>query len=401
MEYAENKIMTVNDNRFQNLCSAVAALEDPAKKATLVDEFIASLDETNYPILENDTTAVVLYRQSDRSVSVISDITDMAEAVPMEQVPGTDLYYTRIHARADARIEYFFITDDRQIPFADPLNGYRVNYGVWISSELAMPAYVRDPLFEPFMTGKPGSFDRVVGHVLNSSVMGYSRIIHVYLPSGYGEENSRYPVIYFQDGSDYIEFAYVPHVLDQLIGQKRIRPVIAVFVTPPNRHQPEMPNRMTEYGMNNDYVAFFTDELVSFIDSEYRTISDPAERLVVGDSYGGLISLYIALCRPEIFGAAYSQSGYVSFQNDKLISLFQSSPVKPVRLFVDVGLYERNVGALFLPAGETDFLEGNRRFNQVLESKGFEHVYREYPEGHTWGNWRGHLVDALEYFFGI
>jgi enterochelin esterase-like enzyme len=37
---------------------------------------------------------------------------------------------------------------------------------------------------------------------------------------------------------------------------------------------------------------------------------------------------------------------------------------------------------------------------EVLKKKNYDFVYREYPEGHTWGNWRRHLIDALIHFFG-
>ena len=101
-----------------------------------------------------------------------------------------------------------------------------------------------------------------------------------------------------------------------------------------------------------------------------------------------------------MFKYAYSQSGYQSCFKDQLINAFKDSPKKDIKLYVDSGTYERNVGASFLPADETDFLEANRRLKKVLEEKGYEFVYHEYPQGHTWGNWRRHLIDGLQYFFG-
>jgi hypothetical protein len=38
-------------------------------------------------------------------------------------------------------------------------------------------------------------------------------------------------------------------------------------------------------------------------------------------------------------------------------------------------------------------------FIPILESRGYEHTYLEFHEGHSWGNWRGHLDNALEMFF--
>ena len=64
-----------------------------------------------------------------------------------------------------------------------------------------------------------------------------------------------------------------------------------------------------------------------------------------------------------------------------------------------VGTYETVVGAGLLPEAERDFLAANRRLRDALTARGYEFVYAEYPEGHTWGNWRAHLVGALRHFF--
>ena len=151
--------------------------------------------------------------------------------------------------------------------------------------------------------------------------------------------------------------------------------------------------------MNDDYVNFFVKELVPYIDNNFRTLKSPDNRLVVGASYGGLISLYIGFTNPEIFRNVYSQSGYHSFNKDSLINLINDSVMKPINIYLDVGTYELSVGANFLPENERDFLAGNRRMKEVLEKKGYDFKYFEYHEGHTWGNWRRHLINALKFFF--
>jgi enterochelin esterase-like enzyme len=298
-----------------------------------------------------------------------------------------------------ARLEYWFMFSTDDFPFTDSLNQYKSVNGLGELSELAMPGYVRHPFFREFERGKKGDSSRLKEFHLPAGVLPYEHTVHIYLPQDYNEK-IKYPVMYFQDGRDYIECAVTPHILDELIYADEIKPVIAVFVTPPNLHQTKIPNRMTEYGLNDDYVEFFTKELVHFVDSKYSTQQNPKGRLVIGDSFGGLISTYISFKHPEIFGMAYSQSGYFSFNEDKLIKQISSSDKKDIKLFADVGTYERNVGASFLPDQETDFLEANRRLNKILEEKEYDFVYEEYFEGHTWGNWRRHLIDVLIYFFG-
>ena len=41
------------------------------------------------------------------------------------------------------------------------------------------------------------------------------------------------------------------------------------------------------------------------------------------------------------------------------------------------------------------------RLRDALAAKGYDFVYAEYPQGHTWGNWRAHLLDALPHFFPV
>ena len=104
-----------------------------------------------------------------------------------------------------------------------------------------------------------------------------------------------YPTVYFHDGPDYIRFALASYSINRLITEKKIEPCIAVFVTPPNLHQPEEPNRSTEYGMNDDYVKFFCDELIPFVDSNYSTLRSAISRLIIGDSYAGLIHFILLI----------------------------------------------------------------------------------------------------------
>ncbi len=389
----------ISGSFFQDYLEKINQADSNEEKQKLADEMINELNKIGYPIFENDSTVILLYKGNVEKVGIIGDMTDWVDLVPFIKIEGTYLFYYRFTLEPTARLEYWLMFSKDGFPFIDSLNKYISLNGLGELSELAMPDYVRHPFFREFEEGKKGDYSRVQEMNVPAGVLPYEHTIHIYLPPGYSKE-TKYPVVYFQDGRDYIEYAEVPHVLDELINQKKITPVIAVFVTPPNLYQPKVPNRMTEYGMNDDYVQFFVDELVPFIDSKFSILVKPKGRLVVGDSFGGLISAYISFKHPGVFKMAYSQSGYHSFNNDKLIKIISLAEKKDIKLFVDVGTYEKKVGATFLPEKETNFSEGNRRLRKVLEDKGYDFIYKEYYEGHTWGNWRRHLIDALIYFFG-
>ena len=387
-----------NNRLFIEFQNKIKSMENPLDKQIAANELIRDCRIGNYPIFENDSTVVLLYQGNDQGIVLNGDMTCWADFIAMENIPATDLYYKRLVLEPDARLEYGISITKDGFPFPDPLNPYKVLNGFGPFSELAMPKYERHPLFKPFIYGKKSDLKQVIKHVHESEILGYSHDVFVYLPPEYSTDQA-YPALYLQDGQDYIEFAHIPTVLDGLINAGKIKPMIAVFVQPPNRFKPEMPNRTTEYGLNDDYVRFFCDELVPFIDKSYATIQLPDQRLVAGDSYGGLISVAIGFKRSDVFGNAYGQSGYYSCFNDQLIREINASEKRNVRFWVDVGTYERVVGGNFLPKEETDFLEAARRLKKVLEGKNYNLVYKEYHEGHTWGSWRRHLIDALEYYF--
>jgi enterochelin esterase-like enzyme len=384
------------DSSFRQLLATLHGASD-AGKASLVDAYLASM---RYPIFEDDATAVLLYRGDRRSVRLTGDMTDWIDAVPYERIPGTDLWFTRLRLEADARLEYVLMFDEDPSQSRDPFNPHGVR-GFVLNSELAMPRYRRRPVFDPYMDGREGGFEMVRENTLPPGALPYAHVIHVYLPPGYSASTSGLPAVYFQDGPAYITAGFTTHVLEGMIRDGKIPPLLGIFVTPPNLYLPEVPNRTTEYGMNDQYISFFCDELVPWVDARFRTRREPPGRLVVGASYGGLISATIALRRPDVFGCACSQSGYLSFRGDALIEECRKAAELPGRYFVDCGTYERRVARGIVPDDEGDFLESNRRFRAMMEGRGGDLTYREYPEGHTWGNWRAHLMDALEHFLGV
>jgi len=388
----------INMYSFDNFLEKVNSINNQKEKQKLVDEFISSVKINGYPLFENDTTIILLYQGNENKIGILGDMNYWVKPDSTVKIEGTNLFYYKNHFEPNARLEYLISFSENEFPKIDSLNPYKVLNGFGANSELAMPKYEREPIFNEFLNEKKGDYQLVKEYEIQSSILNYSHQIFVYLPPDYSVQN-QYPVVYFQDGMDYIEFAQAPYVINQLINEKKIKPIIAVFVTPPNRFQPKIPNRMTEYGLNDDYVEFFTNELVNFIDSTFNTIKDSSARLVIGDSFGGLISAYIPFKHPEIFGLSYSQSGYHSFQSSKLINMINENNKKPIKFYIDVGTYEKRVGANLLPENEGNFTECNRMLKNVLQKKNYEFVYSEYPEGHTWGNWRRHLIDALIYFF--
>lgn len=349
------------------------------------------------PLIEGPESVVFLYKGDGESVALMGDMTDWVDSIPLTRISGTNLFYLTRTFERDARLQYWFVRDEGGV-LLDPGNPRRVGCGLGPMSELVMPDYPQQELFEDFADAVIPEFSFLDSYSIDSAYLGYSHLVHVSVPSS-EEFSGPYPVIYFQDGLDYLRYAYALDVIEEGTRQKLIPPAIAVFVTPPNLHKDRVPNRSTEYGLNGDYMRFFCRELLPFIDERYDTIKEPVSRYIVGDSYGGLISTAIAMDAPELFAGVCSQSGYFSFQDNQLIKKIAGMDPNGVRLYFHVGTYERRVGASFIPKAEQDFTAANDRLQHVLEEGGWDFCYRKTHEGHTWGHWRGYLKEAMAYLF--
>ena len=394
---------TINQIARQNLIPELSSLLDNWKnhsqeiKSIILQNILRSLELQNYPLFERENKVILVYQGKVNSVALLSDITGWTDPIQFKKLNDSEIFYLYLWLEPDARIQYQLIVDG--IAICDPSNKHKCLHGLGEMSELAMPEYEQHPYLQEFLLGKEGNFDGLIKHVLPAVVLPYEHEVYVYLPPDYNQK-ANYPTLYFHDGPDYIRFGLAPYSINRLIKEELINPCIAVFVTPPNLHQPVEPNRSTEYGMNDKYVKFFCDELVYFIEQNYPTTRSAESRYIIGDSYAGLISFYITASRSDVFANAYSQSGYFSFSNNRMINLFNKTDKKSINLYFDIGTYEEKVGADFLPSTELDFTNANRRMRDILNKKGYDFIYKEYHEGHTWGNWRRHLIDALKYFLG-
>jgi enterochelin esterase family protein len=169
------------------------------------------------------------------------------------------------------------------------------------------------------------------------------------------------------------------NVLDNIIDQGRIPPVIAVFIDPVDRNY--------EYVLNKDYSRLVTDEVLPFIRENYSISKKPEETAIMGASLGGAISVMMSMDHPEIFGKCGSQSGAFEVNERELIKRVDADPKVQVDFYLDCGTFG-------------DLLTENRIMSEAMKKKGYEYIYQEFNEGHSWGNWRARINDMLVFFWG-
>lgn len=141
---------------------------------------------------------------------------------------------------------------------------------------------------------------------LDSVALGRPLHIHVALPDGYAAQERAYPTIYLTDGDSLFPLLAPTHLF--LTYDEPVPPAILVGIAYGSfdpaagnmRHvdfsvpQPDAPD-----GGAASYQHFLAAELIPEIERRYR--SDPARRVLVGQSRGGGFVIYSALTAPDLF----------------------------------------------------------------------------------------------------
>ncbi len=237
------------------------------------------------------------------------------------------------------------------------------------------------------------------------------RRVTVYTPPGYEAGKSKYPVLYLLHGSGGDEEAWVtlgavPRILDNLIAEGKVEPMIVVMPngnpskqaapgeTNENQaYKPVMSNTLPGYKEGSYELSF--KEIVDFIDARYRTLAEKSKRAVAGLSMGGFHSLFISANHPDLFdyvglfspGINFKTVNMVNPAYDNLEDKLASQMKKGVKLY-------------WMGIGKTDMLyESMQEYKKTLDKLGFPYKYVESTRGHIWSNWRSYLLDFTPLLF--
>jgi len=357
---------------FENFINELNGLPEADRQAK-VDSFL--LATTSFPVTEEELAHFV-YSGSGNNLSVPGDFSgwDPSNA-PMTKIEGTNLWYRTEEFENHARLDYkFFYNGSTWI--LDPRNPFVAPGGFGNNSELRMPDYVPPIEIEYNPSISHGTFEDTTFYSTN---LNNSRQIRVYLPPGYYDSKTSYPIALIHDGLEYISLARANNVIDYLLSENMIEPVIGIFIPPVNR----TPEYITTE--KNNFTKFIIEEVIPWIDSKYRTKTDPVSRAVMGSSAGGNVSLWLGMKHPEIFGNVGAFSPYI---DPEILSFFENSPRLDLKIYMIHGSYD-NIDLIH---------QSVNAFLPLLEDKEYEYLYEEYPEGHSFGFWRAHLDDALILF---
>jgi hypothetical protein len=183
------------------------------------------------------------------------------------------------------------------------------------------------------------------GHTIHSEILGEERSVFIHRPPGYSESNDTYPVLYLLDAharnsSSGPDFQTVAKQVDTM-SHEGIPPMIVVGVVNTHRSRDMLPIKTRVYsesGGADKFLAFLTEELVPYVDKNYRT---SGERILYGRSDSGLFTLYALLEKPDAFSGYISSSPMVGHCPDlmriKTGRLFEQHPALEATLFLIYG----------------------------------------------------------------
>ena len=356
--------------------------------------------------------ATFVYRNAEPLTNVVisGGVAGWVDALTvMEHVAGTDLWYKTVPVRKDIRIWYQFRKNDSLFPwfvdpnfpkrwaagFADPLNPKVEQLPAGPRSVFEGPSAAP----QPWVALRPGvARGQVTAITLTSSHLHEQRDVWVYTPPGYDSAAARraggLPELVLFDGGAYTgRLVPTPTILDNMLADRRIAPIIAVFIA--NGAQ-----RMQELAANPDFADFVADEVMPYVRRRYAVTSSPAKTAIGGSSHGALMATFVALRYPRLFGNAISQSashwwGPEGEDGEWLSRTVATMPRLPVRFYIEVGVYETDRSANQGPGQ----VWPNRHFRDVLRAKGYDVDYREFAGAHEYLNWRGTISEALMHFF--
>lgn len=371
---------------FRTKLDSVCSIADEVKRAYAVVEFFDTLAaHKSIPFAFRDTVALT-YRGNATSVVWAGDFNGWSPTIGNFNGAKVGLSNVWLCVKSfppTARLDYKIIVNNSWI--TDPENPNRQYSGVGTyNSELRMPGWVYPK--ETLYNDKTLIGNLSDNFSIDSKQLGYKIYYKVYTPNEY-DKMSKLPTIYVTDGHEYSDerLGSMINVLNNLIHEKKIKPVIAVFIDPRSSSGGGTNRRGSEYTINKKFADFVADELVSKIDVDYKTEKNADSRAILGTSLGGLNSAYFGVYRSDVFRLIGIHSP--AFQaNKQIYDLYTNATKLPLKIFMSTGtIYDTQSNAL--------------QMKSILDSKGYEYNYIEVPEGHSWGNWRSLLDEPLIYFF--
>jgi enterochelin esterase family protein len=365
---------------------AIEELAAGPRTVEAVDAFFAS---HTFPIVEGGTITFV-WRGEANAVYLKHWVYGLPSSQSLARVDGTNVWHLTLPLPPESRVEYKFeiVRGGHGEWIEDPLNPSRARDPFGANSVAHGTGYQVPEWIAPDPAAAPGRLDELA---IDSQVFG-RRGFGVYLPARF-RTTRRYPLLIVHDGHDYLRYASLGAILDNLIARLEIPDMIVALTS--------SPDRLVEYANDERHARFLTDELVPHLARLFPLDETPQSRCLMGASFGAVASLSTAWRRPGFYGRLLLQSGSFAFTDigdrnhrgavfDPVVAFMNQFRAQPAavaeRVFVSCGTYE-------------SLIYENRSLVPLLQSTGMDVRYVEARDGHNWENWRDRLREGLSWLF--
>ena len=286
---------------------------------------------------------------------------------------------------------YNFIVDG--VAVNDPQNYYVQRDGTRYLNMLIVPGERTENYYE---ANKRGT---VSYRWYDSKLLGINRRMTVYTPYGYeANPKQKYPVLYLLHGGGGDEEAWTSmgraaQILDNLIEKGLAKPMIVVMPNGNPNQQAAAPLGLDVKDLDrnnpsfaNAYVKSLVEEIIPFIEKEYRAIPKPASRAIAGLSMGGGHTTSATILYPGVFSYICPMSCGIQ-ESETLDASLQ-------------GIKKAGYKLYWIGCGTADFAwPGTEVLDKALTRNGMEHTLYASDGGHVWANWRLYLNTFAQLLF--
>ena len=336
-------------------------------------------------------TATFVFRGDAERVLLRHWIFGLPSSLPFRRIGTSDLWTLQIDVPRRSRVEYKIDVerDGQHQWIRDPLNGRLAHDPFGANSVLHGDGYRTPGWTKPDDSVPSGRLLRVE---IRSKALKSLRQVQVYLPGG-APAHERHPLLVLHDGGDYLRYAGLAAVLDNLIARNEIQPLVVALV--------DSPHRLREFAADRAHSRFVVRELLPALERSLPLLPQPAARAIGGASFGAVAALACAWHHPDAFGRMLLQSGSFAFSDlgdrhergkafDPVVAFmreFRRAPGRPAtRVFMSCGVYE-------------SLIYENRSLVPLLQSTVRDLRFVEARDGHNWENWRDRLREGLSWLF--
>ncbi len=343
-----------------------------------------------FPIVEGHKVTFC-FRGHAEAVHLKSWVYGLPNSQDLHRISNTDFWFLTLDIPPRSRVEYKLeiVNQGNGHWIEDPLNPFRAMDPFGANSVAHGEGY---EVPEWAMHDSEARAGVLEDWVIKSKVFSEKRHLHVYLPARY-RKTRRYSVLFVHDGHDYLRFANMKTVLDNLIHRLEIPSMIVALSS--------SANRLGEYADDERHAKFVTEEVFPDLEKRLPLLGTPRGRCLMGASFGAVASLSTAFRYPNFYGRLLLQSGSFAFSDigsqnkrgplfDPIISFmnkFRATPTTVTeKMFVSCGMHE-------------SLIYENRSLVPMLQATEVELKYVEARDGHNWENWRDRLREGLSWLY--